>query len=277
MRKFPLFSFNSIGLLAIVLLLMASQCNGKQTTEPTPEPVVNVKRWQATIQQTYPHRRDSFTQGLLFHEGVLYESDGLSARYGGQSSLRRVTLLTGAVEEISHVDDQFFAEGLALVGDELIQLTWKAGKAFVYDRATLQPQRTLEYTGEGWGLCFDGAALYMSDGSSTLYKRNASSFAIEDRIAVRLNGQVLENLNELECVGDYVYANVWQTTQIVRINKNTGQIDAVIEAKALLEQAQQAANGERIDVLNGIAYNPEAKRFYLTGKLWPLLFEVTFE
>lgn len=277
MRKFPLFSLNSIGLLAVVLLLMASQCNGKNTAEPTPEPVVNVKRWQATIQQTYPHRRDSFTQGLLFHEGVLYESDGLSARYGGQSSLRRVALLTGAVEEISHVDDQYFAEGLALVGDELIQLTWKAGKAFVYDRVTLQPKRTLEYTGEGWGLCFDGEALYMSDGSSTLYKRNASSFAIEDRIAVRLNGQVLENLNELECVGDYVYANVWKTTQIVRINKNTGQIDAVIEAKALLEQAQHIANGERIDVLNGIAYNPEAKRFYLTGKLWPLLFEVTFE
>lgn len=274
MRKSPFISpLVSLGLLAILLLLTASQCNG----DDTPEPVITVKRWQATIQQRYPHRRDSFTQGLLFHDGVFYESDGLSARYGGQSSLRRVTLLTGAVEDISHVNDQYFAEGLALVGDELIQLTWKAGKAFVYDRATLQPKRTLEYTGEGWGLCFDGAALYMSDGSSTLYKRNASSFAIEDRIAVRLNGQVLENLNELECVGDYVYANVWQTTQIVRIHKETGQVDAVIEAKALLEEAQQVANGERIDVLNGIAYNAEAKRFYLTGKLWPLLFEVTFD
>lgn len=277
MQKDSLFPLKSVLFLSVILLFTASQCNSGRDTQPvTDTDTVGVQRWTATIEQRYPHRRDAFTQGLLLYQGDLYESDGLSARYGGQSSLRRVEPNTGKVQQIHHVDDKYFAEGLARVDDELIQLTWQAGKAFVYALDSFAAKREIAYQGEGWGLCFDGTALYMSDGSATLFKRNAETFAIEARLPVTLENKAVERLNELECVGDHVYANVWQTTDIVRINKDTGVVDAVIDASGLLEAAQEAAKGERIDVLNGIAYDAATEHFYVTGKLWPLLFEVSW-
>ena len=222
----------------------------------------------------YPHDSSAFTQGLLWHDGYLYESTGL----WGQSSLRRVDLESGAPETTIALDDAYFAEGLERLGDRLIQLTWRAGLAFVYDFDTLERIDTIEYAGEGWGLCYDGRYLFMSDGTSRLSIRSPETFELVFRGAVTLEGQVIpaQLLNELECVGEYVYANAWNTDYIFRIDKYTGVVSAVIDASGLLTAGEREglASGS---VLNGIAYNSESETFYITGKNWPKLFEVVFK
>lgn len=222
---------------------------------------------------TYPHDSDAFTQGLIWHQGRLYESAGLY----GQSDLRRVELETGQVEARVELSSDVFAEGLELVGDRLIQLTWKAGSAFVYDAETLAHIETIEYQGEGWGLCYDGRYLFMSDGSAYLSIRDANSFALIFRGAVTLDGQLIppQLLNELECVGEHIYANAWNTAYIFKIDKFTGEIVALIDAASLLGAAERAewAAG---NVLNGIAWNSETDTFYITGKRWSTLYEVEF-
>ena len=223
--------------------------------------------------RVFPHDSQAFTQGLLWDEGFLYESTGLR----GRSSLRRVDVESGEPLDIAAVDAAFFAEGLERVGDRLIQLTWQAGRAFVYDFATLAQVDMIEYEGEGWGLCYDGRYLFMSDGSSYLSVRDAATFGLIFRGAVTLNRQIIppQLLNELECVGDFIYANAWNTDYIFRIDKFTGDVTAVIDASALLtaaERAELSAGG----VLNGIAYNSESRTFFVTGKHWPKLFEVVF-
>ena len=173
--------------------------------------------------------------------------------------------------------DAYFAEGLERVGDQLIQLTWRAGKAFVYDFETFELLRSLDYEGEGWGLCYDGRYLFMSDSTSFLSLRDPVSFELVFRGAVTLEGQVIppQLLNELECVGEHIYANAWNTDYIFRIDKFTGEITAIIDASTLLSTAERAelASGS---VLNGIAWNPQSETFYITGKNWPKLFEVVF-
>ncbi len=221
----------------------------------------------------YPHDSNAFTQGLLWDGGFLYESTGL----WGQSSLRRVDIESGLPETTIALDEAYFAEGLERVGDRLIQLTWQAGLAFVYDFDTLELIDTLEYDGEGWGLCFDGRYIFMSDSTSRLSIRDAESFALIFRGAVTLEGQIIpaQLLNELECVGDHIYANAWNTDYIFRIDKFTGVITAVIDASGLLTAAEREALSSG-SVLNGIAYNDESETFYITGKNWPKLFEVVF-
>lgn len=213
-----------------------------------------------------PHDADAFTQGLLRFNGSLFESVG---RYG-QSSLREVDPRTGEVLRQVEVPDAFFAEGLARVGDRLIQLTWREGTAFVYDIGTFRRVGSFHYEGEGWGLCFDGARLYMSDGSATLTVRDPQTFTVIGRVPVTLDGSPVPLLNELECVKGAVYANVWQTNAVVEIDKTSGAVRKVIDASGLLTDAEAA----QADVLNGVAYNPERDTFLLTGKLWPKLFEV---
>lgn len=173
------------------------------------------------------------------------------------------------------LDARYFGEGLALVGDRLIQLTWQEGTAFVYDRATFERVGTFSYEGEGWGLCFDGEALYMSDGSATLTRRDPETFEVLETVEVTLRGEPVALLNELECAKGRVYANVFTTDVIVRIDPASGRVQGVVDASALLS-AEERARLTRDAVLNGIAYNPEADTFYLTGKLWPKLFEVRF-
>ena len=222
---------------------------------------------------TYPHDSEAFTQGLIWHEGALYESTGLY----GKSSLRRVNLATGQVEQSVNLDSEYFAEGLELVGERLIQLTWKAGLAFVYDAATFERLDTIAYEGEGWGLCYDGRYLYMSDSTARLSIREPDTFALIFRGAVTLEGQVIppQLLNELECVGDFVYANAWNTPYIFKIDKFTGEINAIIDATSLLTP-EARAGWTAGDVLNGIAYNSETGAFYITGKRWATLYEVEF-
>jgi glutaminyl-peptide cyclotransferase len=214
----------------------------------------------------YPHSTEAFTQGLLWHEGVIYESTG---RYG-ESSLRRVRLQDGQVLAERELDPEFFGEGLALAGDRLVQLTWRSGVAFVADVDTLEVRDSLRYPGEGWGLCFDGASLVMSDGSSLLEFRDPRTLDVLREVTVSNGDRNVYRLNELECVGDQVYANVWGSDDIVRIDSSTGRVNAVIDASGLLTASEAAG----ADVLNGIAYRPDTKTFLLTGKLWPHVFEV---
>lgn len=228
-----------------------------------PPEVVNVE-----VQNSYPHDSGAFTQGLLLYEGSLYESTGLY----GSSTLRQVNPVTGAVIRSVSLDASLFAEGLARVGSNLIQLTWKEGTAIVWDLATFTEVQRFTYTGEGWGLCFDGTRLVMSDGSSSLVFRDPSTFATMGALPVTLDGAPLDRLNELECVGAFVYANVWWTQSIVQIDAQSGEVVRVANAVNLLTPAERQGT----DVLNGVAYNPANGHFFITGKLWPKLFDVTF-
>ena len=215
-----------------------------------------------------PHDPFAFTQGLLLHEGSLFESTGLR----GRSSLRQVEPESGKILQKIELEDDYFAEGLERVDDRLIQLTWQSKKAFEYRLSDFSKLGEFEYDTEGWGLCYDGERLIMSDGSDQLFFRDPSTFELEGNVIVTLAGDTINMLNELECVGDDVYANVWQTDQILRIDADSGVVEATIDAAGLLtaEEEQDA------DVLNGIAYDPASGHFLITGKLWPALFEVRF-
>lgn len=252
-------------ILLLIILLLALNPLRAQTQE--------VERLIPEVLNVYPHDAEAFTQGLLWHDGYLYESTGLY----GFSTLRRVDIESGEPLESLSIDEAYFAEGLELVGDKLIQLTWQAGMAFVYDLTSFDLIEIIEYEGEGWGLCYDGRYLFMSDSSPYLSVRDAETFDLIVRAAVTYDGQLVPSLllNELECVGEHIYANAWNTDYIFRIDKWTGDVTATIDASALLTDAEKAdlAAGS---VLNGIAYNSATETFYITGKKWHKLFEVVF-
>ena len=228
-----------------------------------------VEQSKVQVHRVLPHDPQAFTQGLLWWNGKLYESLGER----GKSELRRIDPATGEVEQRAPIPVFFFGEGLALAGERLVMLTWQAQRAFLFHRDSFAKLGTSTYQGEGWGLCHDGARFVMSDGSSKLTFRDSASFAFAGAVEATLDGVPLARLNELECVADGVYANVWQRDFIVRIDPTSGRVTQRIDASGLLDAAAAPAAG----VLNGIAYNPESQRFYITGKRWPALFEVTFD
>ena len=193
--------------------------------------------------------------------GRLYEGSGLR----GESTLREVDARTGAVSRSISIADKYFGEGIAVVDDRVIQLTWQEHTALVYRLSDFKQIATFSYDTEGWGLCDDGTRLVMSDGTNQLYFRNRSTFAIQGKVSVTENGVPIDQLNELECVDGEVYANVWQTNTIVRIDPTSGNVTAEIDASGLLT----ADEARGVDVLNGIAYDPATKTFLLTGKYWP--------
>lgn len=247
-------------LVTLVLALSLTAC-GQNSAE----------RLGVTVLAQHPHDTRAFTQGLLLApDGYLYESTGLV----GASTLRQVDLTTGQVLRLRQVPPPHFAEGLELVGNQLLQLTWQTGVLFRYDVNTFEPLSEQRYQGEGWGLCYDGQSLYMTDGSATLFRRHPDTFEVLDSVQVQLNGKPLPRLNELECVGGKVYANVWLTDEIVRINPGTGLVEALIDASPL---RTMLGITDRDAVLNGIAYDEARDVFLVTGKLWPALFEVRFE
>lgn len=248
----------------ICALLCGLICSLSVMAEPVAE------RLQVEVVRTLPHDSDAFTQGLLLHEGHLYESTGLY----GRSQLRQVELESGNDVRRRALDPAWFGEGLAMVGNTLIQLTWKEGLALVYDLDDFALLRAHEYGGEGWGLCYDGTSLWMSDGSQTLYRRHPDTFALLETLAVTLPGRDLGQLNELECVGDVIYANVFRDSRILKIDKATGRVLAEIDATPLLVLNDRLWHREA--VLNGIAYEPASDTFYLTGKWWPSLYQVRF-
>ncbi len=239
---------------------------GVETTTAEPEAI---QRLVPQIITRYPHDTSAFTQGLLLYEGELYESTG---NYG-VSTLRRVAVNSGEVLQAHSLDSVYFAEGLALVDDRLLQLTWRERTLFIYDRESFEVLERLSYEGEGWGLCYDGTALYHSDGSSSIDRRDPQTFDVIETITITQEGQPVTLLNELECVGDQIYANVWQSDNIVRFDKQSGIVNAVIDASGLLTPEEAAGPA---DVLNGIAYDATNDEFLITGKWWPWLYRVTF-
>jgi glutamine cyclotransferase len=260
-------------LAVAVALTMATSFVGSACAEPrdpgeTQTLESEVLRLGVQVREVLPHDPGAFTQGLLWGDGRLYESTG---EYG-KSSLRRVDPATGRIEKEVSLPPDLFGEGLALVDDRLIQLTWQGGVALVYDLESFEEIGRYSYQGEGWGLCYDGHRLYMSDGTASLSLRDSESFEEMDRLRVTLEGRPLGALNELECAEGWIYANVYQTDTIVRIDPRSGEVRAVVNAANLLSPKERPA----ADVLNGIAYRGDRSSFLLTGKYWPSMFEVDF-
>lgn len=221
-----------------------------------------------TVVQSYPHDPGAFTQGLVFAGGEFYESTGLN----GESSLRRVEIATGKVLQRRDVDAQYFAEGLALVGDALVQLTWQHQLGFVYDRKTFAPTKTFTYKTEGWGLAYDvKGGLVLSDGSDQLFFLDPKTYRVLRTLRVKDAGRPVPQLNELEWIEGEIWANVWQTDRIARIAPQTGVVNAWVDLTLLWPEARRAPPA---DVLNGIAYDPAARRIFVTGKKWPRLYEI---
>ncbi|NMC16566.1 MAG: glutaminyl-peptide cyclotransferase [Chloroflexi bacterium] len=223
-----------------------------------------------TVLSKYPHDPASFTQGLLYADGVLYESAGLY----GQSTLRKLEIESGAVLLEERLDAQYFAEGLTLLDGKLYQLTWKENKGFIYDPQDFRQLGTFTYSTEGWGLTTDGSSLILSDGSANLYFIDPKTMQTSRTLLVSLDGAPLERLNELEFIRGEIYANIWYKDLIVRINPESGEVIGVIDC-GILREGQDAPLPK--DVLNGIAYDAQGDRLFITGKNWPWIYEVSLE
>jgi glutamine cyclotransferase len=229
--------------------------------------VVEPQLYAYQIVAEYPHSRTSYTQGLQFIDGELWEGTG---EYG-RSQLLHTDLATGKVLQSKKLQKNEFGEGITVLGDKIYQLTWLEGKLHIYDRATLKPLATHTYKGEGWGLTSDGKKLYMSDGTHAIRVLNPETLTEERRFGVTLRGQSLQYLNELEWIDGKIWANVYTTNHIVIINPESGVVEGVIDLAGILPQSEYDS---RTDVLNGIAYDSATKRIFVTGKNWSKLFEI---
>lgn len=264
--------------LLVSLLFLFSGCQG--TNAPTTVVVTSSSETAAVpppvytyeIVNTYPHDPNSFTQGLVFDNGVFYESAGLNAAHGGHSSLRKVEVTTGKVLKKIDVPEPYFAEGLALFDGKLFQLTWQDQKGFIYDRDTFASKGEFKYRGEGWGLTQDGKSLILSDGTHQLRFLDPETFQEQRRISVYEKDKRVEELNELEYVKGEIFANLWQSREgmVVRIDPKDGKILGWIDLRGLKDEQ----NGPDADVLNGIAYDATQDRLFVTGKKWSKLFEI---
>lgn len=235
-------------------------------SDPTPA-AESIPRFTYEVVAQFPHDPRAFTQGLIFTDETFVESTGLH----GESTLRKVDPATGATRQQITVPTAFFAEGMTRLGDRLFQITWQEKTAFVYDYATLQKRAEFEYEGEGWGLTTDGKSLIMSDGTNQLRFLDPTSFSVQRTIRVFFGDKPLRHLNELEYVKGEIYANIWPTNYAARIDPQTGALLGLIDFNGLLADADRKTD---TDVLNGIAYDAERDRLYVTGKRWPKLFEV---
>lgn len=255
------FEWKKTALLCAMLVGVSAICVAYWPNEPVFE------RLKVEIVKEYPHDSKAFTQGLEFHDGVLWEGTG---RYG-TSTLRKVKLDDGVVQASTSLPREHFGEGITKVGDTLLQLTWKAGTAYRWKASDLSALQPLSYSGEGWGLCYNGKQLVMSNGTDRLSLRDPKTMKEVGYLRVRMQGERLaKKLNELECVGERIYANAWREDLVYRIEAATGDVSAVIDARALRPKVARA------EVLNGIAYLADREHFLLTGKFWPVLYEVRF-
>ncbi len=250
--------------LAIVLLV-ASLCSSLivASSRSRPKPV----EYTFKILRTFPHDPNAFTQGLAYRDGFLYEGTGLN----GRSSLRKVRLETGEVVQKLDISPEFFGEGIALLKDKIVQLTWQSHTGFVYDLNDFHLLRRFSYPGEGWGLAADGHEIFMSDGTPEIRVLNYETLAEKKRFTVHDGAEQIKELNELECVEGELFANVWQTNRIARISPQTGEVLGWIDLSGLLSPVYRLPSGA---VLNGIAYDADRKRLFVTGKLWPNVFEI---
>ncbi|MCS6624572.1 glutaminyl-peptide cyclotransferase [Roseibacterium beibuensis] len=252
--------------IALALLLTPAAAVARPADLPAQEPV-SVPVYGYEVVRVWPHDRTAFTQGLAWHEGDLLESTG---RY--PSTVRRVRLEDGAVLDRRVLDIEWFGEGLTEIDGRIFTLTWQNGRGFIWDAADLGPRGDFTYNGEGWGLTDDGRRLILSDGTPALRFLDAETQAETGRVPVTLDGRPLGQINELEWVDGEVFANIWRSDVIVRIDPATGRVTGVIDLTGLLPDRRGMDPGD--DVLNGIAWDPENRRLFVTGKNWPSLFEI---
>lgn len=278
------------GYIALYLLVLGGQaCQDKPTSSTQEDPsssqaaATPVAQLGFTVDARYPHDTSAFTQGLLIYDGKLYESTGGTAAVNGyQSWVGTIDLASGKATKKVPLNAAWFGEGITVLNDKLYQLTWQDKKALRYDAKTLKLEKTFDIQTDGWGLTQNGKSLILSDGSSNLYFLNPETFSTEKILGVTLQGQPIGNLNELEYHNGYIYANKWQSNDILKINAENGQIEAVADMRPLLqafgpEYAQQEKYNNGEGVLNGIAFDPTKQKWLITGKLWPYIFEVSFK
>lgn len=250
----------------LALLICATLCaqTAKQApaAKPASAPVYGYK-----VARTYPHDKGSFTEGFFVLDEQFWESTGLE----GRSYVRRIDIESGRVLQQYNIPSQYFGEGIVVFGDQLFELTYKSGVAFVYDKKTFKLLKTFKYSGEGWALTTDGKNLIFSDGSSSLKFLDPSTFKEVRRIAVTDAGKPVDQLNELEYIKGEIWANIWQEDRIARIDPKTGKINSWLDMRGLLSIMESMG----VDVLNGIAYDAKTDRIFVTGKFWPKVFEIT--
>ncbi len=248
-----------LGIILIYLIVVYLRKNN--------QPDKGILFYTYTIVNTYPHDASAFTQGLMYDDGFLYEGTG---RYG-YSTLRKVNLETGKVIQLYTLPEKYFGEGITIHGNRIIQLTLDSKTGFIYDKETFNLLKNFEYATEGWGITHDGKNLIMSDGSATLYFLDSETFKEVSRIVVRDGKAPVTKLNELEYVKGEIFANIWKSNRIIRIDPETGKVIGWIDLTGILSPDDHK---EPVDVLNGIAYDAANDRLFVTGKLWPVLFEI---
>jgi glutamine cyclotransferase len=246
--------------LALAALLAATAC--------APAQAEKARQYGYTVVKTYPHDTGAFTEGLFWRDGFLYESTGLE----GRSSIRKVTLETGVPEQERMIDSRYFGEGIVDWKGKLIELTWKDQVGFIYDLSSFEKTGEFSYAGEGWALTRDDSRIIMSDGTAFLRFLDPETLKETGRVQVTDDGKPVDNINELEFVKGEVFANIWQTDRIVRIDPKTGKVTGRVDLAGLLSDADLTAG--QVDVLNGIAYDAATDRLFVTGKFWPKLFEI---
>lgn len=252
--------------LLLAAFLAAVSCSPSTGPAPVAQAAPVTPAYSFDVVATYPHDPAAFTQGLLIEDGQLYESTGQE----GTSWVRKVDLATGNVLQQQAIDPQYFGEGMVIWDDRIITLTWRHQKGFILDKETFAPEGEWTYEGEGWGLTRDNKQIYMSDGTHQIRKLDPVTLKETGRIDVKMNGQPVAKLNELEFVKGEIWANVFETDRIVRIDPATGNVTGVVFLRGLLTPIER----NKTDVLNGIAWDSAADKIYVTGKLWPKLFEI---
>ncbi len=263
--------------LVLAAALGATACGKKPggrlpAVPPSPAPAAGapagaIPRYGYEVLAAWPHDRGAYTQGLVWRNGVLLESTGMN----GESTLREVELKTGRVVKRVAQARQYFSEGLAVIGDKAFQVTWQSRKGFVYDADTFRLEREFAYEGEGWGLATDGKLLILSDGTSRLRWLDPTTFAVVRTVEVTAAGQPVSQLNELEWIGGEIWANVWHSDEVMRIDPATGAVRGVVDFSGLLPAHERRSD---TDVLNGIAYDAAEDRLFVTGKRWPWVYQV---
>ena len=262
----------------LIAIVLATGCTpddpAPRTGAAAATPSAPVARFRTV--RSWPHDPGAFTQGLDFHDGRLYEGTGVE----GQSTLREVELETGAVVRKVDLPQNVFGEGITVLGDRIYQVTWTSGKGFVYDLRTFRLLREFPYEGQGWGLTNDGTSLILSDGSATLRFLDPATFVVQRTVTVRDGAREVPKLNELEMVNGEIWANVWETSSLVRINPATGAVVGWVNLEGVFtdsDRRRYLKPGQQVDVLNGIAWDEAAGRLVVTGKWWPRLYEITVD
>lgn len=253
-------SLPSICFVLLMLTMPRMQSAGKSRSGPVPE-------YTYKIVNTFPHDPQAYTQGLVYNDGFFYEGTGLN----GRSSLRKVRPETGEVLQRVDLPPEFFGEGIALLGGKIFQLTWKAHAGFIYDARDFRQLGQFSYPGEGWGLTTDGRVLYMSDGTPEIRVLDPATFKEKRRIRVHDGATAIQELNELEYINGEIFANIWQTDRIARISPRTGKVLGWVDLAGILSPVYRRTPDA---VLNGIAYDQKGKRLFVTGKLWPSIFQI---